>query len=772
MTQSHPDNTKLNAPGMWKCGDNIENSIPLGERKDSNFDTSDNNQWTVLLDAYVEPDRKSGLFSAVVTAFLIESYKLLQGPSPTDPTVSALTLALRMQLEMLPGSKIPAVEVPLPFSPSSQDVRINTLWFCSLVISLSTVMMGLIALQWLRRDQRYQGLSSRDALAVYDVRAKAQKSWGIPILFICLPILILVALILFFIGLVNFVSALNAHVATAVSAVVYVAYAFLGITTALPTFYPLYLSVAGPVSHRDLPTPCPYKSPQSWTFYRFSRMVVSTARYVACKVFGYDPFKANVISSGWMPLNLVFHTAVKGWIDYDVSWLRIRNIYAQRGMVQGRLAQLPSIVTTDSIFNTRPLYDEAQVLTRALTNTSDHNIFFAAAHSFQEVSKSELYNKWIVDTPYGLSSGGQRHELEERISLLRANYWDHILRGDVGQMHVEPAISSFIKSPNPDLLHDENMFVLLQKHVSHNLPEHASQVISGQLCGFHSRILAYIYAGPDVQFKPTSDLPSNVIAGGSSTEGSPKLQWLSMMLQQSIDMVNSSNTHPKFRIWSQFVPDSLDGYNISVSLETVEKTIAQHAQIFQRFVEHVESTPHMNWQDTVYTHSSVQHFMKASATMLRYRGTNSAPFDPLSCFDKSFDIIKTALSKVQTTVVDQDGNSISVTDYTNADYLFLCSCNLINQLCDRYAELNLQRLTQEQCSQMAHFIDVLDTYETTNYPPIRIEENWQNFWRNTGLPKKQCFDHRSMPTRSSYIRWQDIPGWIKDQLATTSTPVD
>ncbi|KAI0078344.1 hypothetical protein K474DRAFT_1560576, partial [Panus rudis PR-1116 ss-1] len=89
----------------------------------------------------------AGLFSAVLTAFAVESYKQLQ-PDPDTATVFLL-VAIARQLnrtlvdETLANSFQPAVV------PTSSRV-FNGLFFTSLFLSLVTASVGMLAKQWLR----------------------------------------------------------------------------------------------------------------------------------------------------------------------------------------------------------------------------------------------------------------------------------------------------------------------------------------------------------------------------------------------------------------------------------------------------------------------------------------------------------------------------------------------------------------------------------------------------------------------------------------------
>ncbi|ESK89467.1 hypothetical protein Moror_16126 [Moniliophthora roreri MCA 2997] len=90
----------------------------------------------------------AGLFSAVVTAFAVESYQWLS-EDPADTTVVLLT-QLSMQLSNL--TTIPHERTP--FQPDASSIRINCFWFLSLIFSLTSGLFGLLCKQWLREHER------------------------------------------------------------------------------------------------------------------------------------------------------------------------------------------------------------------------------------------------------------------------------------------------------------------------------------------------------------------------------------------------------------------------------------------------------------------------------------------------------------------------------------------------------------------------------------------------------------------------------------------
>ncbi|KDR70743.1 hypothetical protein GALMADRAFT_75965, partial [Galerina marginata CBS 339.88] len=152
---------------MWKCGDTYQYPIPKPE----------GNPWDVVLEPYLKRDKIqcdawkdevqtllifAGLFSAVVTAFVIQSYQTLQ-PNPND----AAFLLLSRIADRLDNVTTSSTSSSTNFKPSASSIRINILWFISLILSLTTVLVGIVALQWIREHQRYtDAIKPKEALAI------------------------------------------------------------------------------------------------------------------------------------------------------------------------------------------------------------------------------------------------------------------------------------------------------------------------------------------------------------------------------------------------------------------------------------------------------------------------------------------------------------------------------------------------------------------------------------------------------------------------------
>ncbi|CUA75552.1 hypothetical protein RSOLAG22IIIB_05950 [Rhizoctonia solani] len=165
---------------------------------------------------------QAALFSAISTAFVIESYKNLK-EDPAD--VSAQTLLVISQtLSSLANASQPATSMPVsaeeaaPFRASASTICVNVLWFLSLSLSVAITLVSMLAKEWClefmsgragppgaqarRRQQRWDGL----------------ESWRMKEVLTVLPSLIHLSLLLFAIGLCVFLW--NVHYGVAIPVVI------------------------------------------------------------------------------------------------------------------------------------------------------------------------------------------------------------------------------------------------------------------------------------------------------------------------------------------------------------------------------------------------------------------------------------------------------------------------------------------------------------------------------------------------------------------------
>ncbi|KAH9960656.1 hypothetical protein BC827DRAFT_1083952, partial [Russula dissimulans] len=94
----------------------------------------------------------SGLFSATVASFIQISYQQLR-PDSSDLTNQLLT-QISQQLSALPNGT-PSAPVTTAgqsaFQPTPSAIRVNTLWFTSLILSLACALWATLMRQWTRR---------------------------------------------------------------------------------------------------------------------------------------------------------------------------------------------------------------------------------------------------------------------------------------------------------------------------------------------------------------------------------------------------------------------------------------------------------------------------------------------------------------------------------------------------------------------------------------------------------------------------------------------
>ncbi|KAF5319317.1 hypothetical protein D9619_008802 [Psilocybe cf. subviscida] len=153
------------------------------------------------------------------------------------------------------------------YYPSSSNIRVNICWFISLILSLMTVLIGIVGLQWIREYQKYPtNLPPKRAFAARNLRAEGLEEWYVPEIFAGLPLLLQSALVLFLVGLNDFLLHLNIIVAWPAIAMTSATLLFLIVTTILPPIQTLWL--LNTAKSMTIPAPCPYKSPQSWAFFR------------------------------------------------------------------------------------------------------------------------------------------------------------------------------------------------------------------------------------------------------------------------------------------------------------------------------------------------------------------------------------------------------------------------------------------------------------------------------------------------------------------------
>ncbi|CAK5278548.1 unnamed protein product [Mycena citricolor] len=206
----------------------------------------------------------AGLFSGVVTTFIIDSYKTLN-PDLGNQTLAMLTQISHQLASLNNGT---AVTDPLPsptaFSPPLSSLICNALWFTSLALSLSCALVATLVEQWAREYQHRTTMFSSPSVRArvymylyYGLRRfNMHAVVGIP------PVLLHGALVLFFAGLVAFLVPVNNIIMGISSALLLLFVSVYGTFTALPLFF----------------LDCPYQTPLTRILWSLNQSLGSVLR--------------------------------------------------------------------------------------------------------------------------------------------------------------------------------------------------------------------------------------------------------------------------------------------------------------------------------------------------------------------------------------------------------------------------------------------------------------------------------------------------------------
>ncbi|KAJ6549410.1 hypothetical protein DFH09DRAFT_855979, partial [Mycena vulgaris] len=194
----------------------------------------------------------AGLFSASLTAFLIESYKTLS-PDSGDQAVKLLT---QISQQLASGSNDSALPIspPLPFTPSSTSLVCNALWFISLGLSLVCALIATLVEQWARDFLHRADMRSAPLIRarIYSYLYYSMKRFNMHLVVDIIPLLLHASLLLFFAGLVAFLIPVNLVMTVIAATLLVLVTAAYSVLTFLP---PGYMD-------------CPYRTPLSGAFWR------------------------------------------------------------------------------------------------------------------------------------------------------------------------------------------------------------------------------------------------------------------------------------------------------------------------------------------------------------------------------------------------------------------------------------------------------------------------------------------------------------------------
>ncbi|KAG8924620.1 hypothetical protein FRC02_010325, partial [Tulasnella sp. 418] len=177
------------------------------DRVSTAFDREFLDAWNKSLDVLLI---FAGLFSAINTAFIIESYKGLQA----DPAQTTNDL-LRLFISHRSDNFTLSYEDLHPGSPESTAVSTNSFFFSSLSFSLTAAFGAVTAKQWLTE---YSNVGAVKSLYIQgrkrQEKYQGMKRWHLQFIIEVLPMILQMSLLLFLIGVVHFLWMIDRNVAT------------------------------------------------------------------------------------------------------------------------------------------------------------------------------------------------------------------------------------------------------------------------------------------------------------------------------------------------------------------------------------------------------------------------------------------------------------------------------------------------------------------------------------------------------------------------------
>lgn len=181
---------------------------------------------------------KTGLFSAVLTTFIIQAYQMML-PDPSERTNELLTNLLAMQAGISGLSQFNTPTDETAVGPNDTQIRwVSGLWFSALACSLSTALISMLAKQWLYAYTRDISGSPQDRARRRQSRFMRFRSWHVLTVIHSLPLLLHAALFLFFGGVIVMLWTVEFGISAATIIIVATAYLFylgsMGITFVFP----------------------------------------------------------------------------------------------------------------------------------------------------------------------------------------------------------------------------------------------------------------------------------------------------------------------------------------------------------------------------------------------------------------------------------------------------------------------------------------------------------------------------------------------------------
>ncbi|TFY56199.1 hypothetical protein EVG20_g9023 [Dentipellis fragilis] len=125
----------------------------------------------------------AGLFSAVVTTFLVQSSQSLQ-PNYSQVSAMLLTELVGLQRAMASGISVSSVAMSAQnatsgFEATTSDQWVNRLWFISLTFSLATALMAVLVKQWLQYYVSPISGTGKEKAHIHHFRFTGLEKWHV-----------------------------------------------------------------------------------------------------------------------------------------------------------------------------------------------------------------------------------------------------------------------------------------------------------------------------------------------------------------------------------------------------------------------------------------------------------------------------------------------------------------------------------------------------------------------------------------------------------------
>ncbi|KAK0216237.1 hypothetical protein IW262DRAFT_1299477 [Armillaria fumosa] len=184
----------------------------------------------------------AGLFSAVVTTFVVQTSQNLQ-VDYGQVTATLLFELIDVQRAAANGTlvnNVPRSDLT-PFSdfhPTISDSLINGLWFTSLSFSLATALFAVLTKQWIHQYIAVPSGTPREKCHIRQFRYMGLQQWGVGFIIGLLPVLLSMSLGIFLVGLVLFLAPLQVTIASVVGTITFISFAAYFVSNVLPIMYP------------------------------------------------------------------------------------------------------------------------------------------------------------------------------------------------------------------------------------------------------------------------------------------------------------------------------------------------------------------------------------------------------------------------------------------------------------------------------------------------------------------------------------------------------